>query len=43
MKDKEVKKAIPYVRVGTQYFKYVFHPLASGDNIEKLINVLTIC
>ncbi len=44
MKEKEIKKSIPYVRVGTQYYKYILHPLASGDNLEKLVgwNVETI-
>ena len=38
MKDKNDKKTIPYVRVGTQYYKYVLHPLASGDSVEKITN-----
>lgn len=41
---KDRKKSVPYVRVGTQYHKYVMQPLASGDAVEKLItwNVETI-
>ncbi|MEN9549087.1 MAG: hypothetical protein RIR12_1678 [Bacteroidota bacterium] len=31
-----ITKKIPYIRVGTQYYKWVQFPLASGDSIEKL-------
>src|ERR1700709_449560 len=42
--DKPEEKKIPYVRVGTQYYKYVSQPLVSGDTVAKLIawNVETI-
>jgi hypothetical protein len=29
-------KKNPYIRVGTQYYKWVQYPLTSGDSIEKL-------
>jgi len=36
--DESSGTKIPYLRVGTNYFKIIDHPLASKDTIKKIIS-----